>query len=370
MPVPPSSVLYYPTIDIQNEEWLRTACLFWDSIRTIMPEGFRTPYSKRFAQELHDQGILCPIAVHSDMEEVEILVDDVLDYLTDPSSAGVLFETNNRNTAWLHPDKLPSEIRRIAEIHPSKLPYFIREFLDRSVTERGFLRVDQGFAAFYMTLLARQLADRLGLGLVTDSGVADHLAIAVRKGKALRESDMESRGRRYGRYYEVDGPRIGLPREIASGIILDLMVSGIKLPRSVTAQELIHFRLSHAEELAALRREVMRLVAELPDGRSVEAFRQAIHDQYESEVRPAIKSLRSSLNVQGWNAVSSGFLKASFMSVAPTSALALLHVPTPVAVLAGAGISLTATAATLISQRRDVREDNPYSYLLSIHGKW
>ena len=33
--------LYYPTIDISNEEWLKTAILYWDEINTIVPQGNR-----------------------------------------------------------------------------------------------------------------------------------------------------------------------------------------------------------------------------------------------------------------------------------------------------------------------------------------
>ena len=29
--------LYYPTIDISNEAWLKTAILYWDEINTIVP---------------------------------------------------------------------------------------------------------------------------------------------------------------------------------------------------------------------------------------------------------------------------------------------------------------------------------------------
>ena len=32
------AALYYPFIDIQNEKWLKTALLYWDEIRTIVPE--------------------------------------------------------------------------------------------------------------------------------------------------------------------------------------------------------------------------------------------------------------------------------------------------------------------------------------------
>jgi hypothetical protein len=30
-----SRALYYPTIDIRDEEWLKTAFLFWDEISTF-----------------------------------------------------------------------------------------------------------------------------------------------------------------------------------------------------------------------------------------------------------------------------------------------------------------------------------------------
>ena len=33
-----SRALYYPTIDIKNGRWLKSAALFWDSIETIVPE--------------------------------------------------------------------------------------------------------------------------------------------------------------------------------------------------------------------------------------------------------------------------------------------------------------------------------------------
>ena len=34
-----SKALYYPTIDISVEDWLKPAYLFWDGIRTIVLES-------------------------------------------------------------------------------------------------------------------------------------------------------------------------------------------------------------------------------------------------------------------------------------------------------------------------------------------
>lgn len=33
------NALYYPSIDITNINWLKTAVLFWDSVSIIVPES-------------------------------------------------------------------------------------------------------------------------------------------------------------------------------------------------------------------------------------------------------------------------------------------------------------------------------------------
>lgn len=34
------SILYYPTIEIQNETWLKSALTFWDTVYRIVPAGY------------------------------------------------------------------------------------------------------------------------------------------------------------------------------------------------------------------------------------------------------------------------------------------------------------------------------------------
>lgn len=369
MPVSPTAALYYPTIDIVNEDWLRTAVLFWEEIRTIVPEGISGPYSSEFARNLHGEGFLTPVSVGYDMQEIEELSDDVLEYLTDPASIGVLFGTADGRSALLHPKKLPRQIRQIAEIHPMKLPSLIREQTSDSLSDRGFVQVDHGFAAYYMTLLAKQLSSRLGLGLVTGSSEADQFSASIRKGKAIRDADIAEH-RRIGRYYEATGRRYSIPREIARGALFDLMIDGLKLPNNISAKDLINFREGHAEELSLLRQQIACLVSELPEELSIEALRQGIHDQYTNQVLPALRSLRHSLQARRWDSGLNGFLKVSFFSAASTSALAFLDVSTPMALMAGTGISFTATAMTYVNQRRQELDANPFSYLLTLEKAW
>lgn len=369
MAIPHTSALYYPTIDIKNEKWLRSAILFWDSIKTIVPEGYRNPYSSRLAKILQDEDILSPINVNSDMEEIESLADDVLEYLTDPAAAGVLFGGSDNGNVILYPEKLPREIREIARIHPLKLPYFVRDQIDR-LSDDGFARVDGAFASFYMTLLAKKVSERLGLGIVTDSSGAEQLSTAVTKGRVLRTTDISDSDseRRYMRRY---GRSADLPREIAQGTIFELMLRSFDLPENISIKELIKFRSVHAEELAILRAETTRLVSDFPEEFSLDALRQCASDQYETKVLPAISSLRRSLRAENWEAPLNGFLKASYFSVPTSCALPqLLHVPVPVALMAGVGVSLVATTVNYVRHRKDIEVSSPYSYLLSIENQF
>lgn len=366
MPAAFSSALYYPYIDIKDERWLRSAALFWDSIRTIVPVSHRDPYSNDFARILCDEGVLEPVRVSSDMEEVEELTERVLDYLTDPASVGVMFNTDKNPTRRIHPEKMSHELREFAHIHPEKLPYMIRSELERGLHDDGWFHVAPGFANFYMTLLASQLAQRLGLGLVTESSAADQLAIAVGKGKPLGASI----SRRVGRHFDAFGPRRSLPTEVAPSLLIDLMVQGISLPEHLSAKEILKFKRDHQEELSLFRKEVARLTTDLPKDVPVEALRQAVSDQYQASILPAMRSLRESLRAQGWEAGLNGLLKVSFFSAAPTSAAILAGIPSSVALLAGAGVSLTASAVMLANQRRRTRLESPYSYLLSMERQW
>lgn len=361
-----TSALYYPYIDIRDERWLRSAALFWDSIRTIVPASHRNPYSSDFARSLCDEGVLVPIRVSSEMDEIEALTDKALEFLTDPVSANVILEPDKHLQRRIHPEKNSYELRNLIHLHPEKLPYIIRSELERGPDNNNWIHVGPGFANFYMTLLATQLAERLGLGLVTESSSADQLAIAVRKGKP----DGISNSRRLGSHFDAYGPRRSLPTDVAPSLLIDLIVQGISLPANLSATEILRFKTAHKEELMVFRREISRLTTDLPKDLPIDALRQAVSDQYTANVLPAMHSLRDSLKAQKWEAGLSGLLKISFFSAAPTSAAIYAGFPSSLALLAGAGISLTASAVSLKNQMQRTKIESPYSYLLSMERQW
>ncbi len=110
MPVAFSSVLYYPTIDIRNEQWLRNAILFWDKIYTIVPASHESPYRSQLSSELCQQEMLCPLRVSPEMEEVEDLTEIVEDFITDPATTDLLLSNGNSPHERISPDKLSHEV--------------------------------------------------------------------------------------------------------------------------------------------------------------------------------------------------------------------------------------------------------------------
>jgi len=368
MAVVASSALYYPYIDVRSERWLRSAILFWDEIRTIVPDSIREPYSSDTARALADSGVLVPVKVASGMQEIEDLTDSVLDYLTDPAAAPLLLGQEGRNP--LQPEKLSPFLENLVRVHPEKLPYMLNGYFHSSLQQDGFYSVPKSFADFYMTLLATKLAGRLGLSLVTESTNADKLAIAVRQGRPFGTTDPEFPQRRRHGYFDAFGHRRRLPGQVFPALLLDITVQNIEIPREIPISELLKFKTSHREELATFRREITRLASEVPPDSSVEAASQALQDQYKNNVLPAIKSLRTSLKAQGWDACLNGFLKASFFTAAPTSAAILAGMPSSLALVAGVGVSVTASAVMLASQRERAKLDSPYSYLLAIEKKF
>jgi len=133
------------------------------------------------SRELCDAGVLSPLRVHPDIGGVRRLAWRVLDYLGSQEAEGVLIGDRLSGSAYIHPEKLPA-FDEMTHVHPEKLPGVVLHKLEQMAPRREgeWLRVDRGFADFYMTLLATELAANAGLGLLTDLPASHRLATAVR----------------------------------------------------------------------------------------------------------------------------------------------------------------------------------------------
>ena len=70
-----NQALFYPSIDITAQSWLQTSMLYWERVRTIVPEPIAEPYSTPGARDLEAAGLLVPLRVGPGMQEIEELID-------------------------------------------------------------------------------------------------------------------------------------------------------------------------------------------------------------------------------------------------------------------------------------------------------
>lgn len=154
-------------------------------------------------------------------------------------------------------------------------------------------------------------------------------------------------------------------RRLAQAMIADLILKGIQIEPDTPVNKIITFKNKFQNELGQFRTKIAELTDKISIEQPIEALRQNIYDKYVNEVKPAIESLRKGLKDNLIRSVTDNFLKISFFSIPTTSiSLALLGLSIPYALLAGAGISLTANSVLYNVDKAQKLRENPYAYLL------
>lgn len=352
--------LYYPTIDIHNENWLKTAILYWDEINTIVPSSIANPYEQQVTQFLADEGVVRPLYVNSDMDLIEGLANDVLNYLN--SNEGYQVLIHPENGIALHSQKLPREIQQLYRIHPEKMAheiwYQLRENLDRD----GWLHVNGGFANFYMTLLTNRLCEHYGISPLTDNSYVSKFNDLVRLDNQVAIYSERDEPWRH-RYIRNRGS------QLAQGILMDLTFNGISISEDVSIADILNFKRQHQDELGLFRTNIENLTRNIPVDASIEQIRQQVNDIYVNQFLPGYNNLKKSLDGAGIKSFVNNLIKISFFSTGATAVpAALLGMSIPSALLAGAGVSIISSLVSYNIDRQATLRDNPYSYLLAMNN--
>lgn len=353
-----TKALFYPTIDIKNEDWLKNAVLFWDEINTIVPSSIANPYKQNTTQYLADEGILKPMSVNPDNNFIEDLTSDTLNYLNTNEGFQLLTQGQGHNSV-IHRDKLPRDVSRLFDIHPEKLPYEIQHQLRRSMTEEGWFRVDSNFAVFYMTLLANKICEQKSIALLTDNSLTSNLSDLVRldnqiaiKGRSF-DFDHHHRNEKY--------------IHLAQGLLTNLVIKGIKVSPASSLEDVVKFKQQHRDELGLFRNNIAKLTKDVTKDTSFEALKQQIEDIYHDEFLPSYNNFKKALDGSGIKWLSDNFMKVSVISTSATALpMALLGLALPQALLAGAGISIISSLISYNEDKKEKLRTNPYSYLLAV----
>ena len=381
-----SNALYYPSIDIRNTDWLKTAALFWDTIYTIVPKSVEVPYTEYETQYLADIGFIRPLVVNSSNKSVVAIEEDVISMLSSSEVQSKVFSPEPSHISYIPGDNMSSRVKEaISEIlqggaiYPPtkkmrrKLQNKERDFFQqrRSITKRdldlGYLKfgdeaffLDSDIVARYMAALADRLCEDHSLGMVTDDASISSVGEAARLGKSTsvipEDPFLDQR-----------------PREqhFAQGMLLDCIISGLSISPGVELPDVISFRESHMDELGKFRTRLSRLTQGFSADKSREILRQEIEDLYTNEFLPAFNDLKAALKGANIQWLADNFLKVSMVSAGATAVpMALLGLPVEHAIFAGAGVSVLSSAITYRVDKGKALRENPYSYLLSIEREW
>ncbi len=164
MIIPHSECLYFPdmVIDDVDRDILGRLVLCWESIWTIVPEGLERP-SGRVDKELSDRGIVRSLPVASYSKAVR-LAGDAVDKVFEQGGLETVLQSSRDGYTALYDQKMTDKIR--TSLHYGKLP----SDFSRATGARHdkYWEVSEKFAAAYMAVLAKYLAEQEHLSLITD----------------------------------------------------------------------------------------------------------------------------------------------------------------------------------------------------------
>lgn len=360
------SALYYPTIDIHNERWLKSAVLFWDRIETIVPESEDHPYRRRSTRILQEEGFLFPRIVNPFCEEVSGLEQDVIRFMDTPegkksfikpwgvsavSMANMRYLTeeerayyDEKRRAYLT-DKM-SGIYRDFYIHVEKLPMMLRERLAGHVNEDGYVWASRGFMSFYMTLLANRICQNNRLALLTDRVNQNNLS-----NKILLEG-LSPAGHR------------AREQKMKRGVMYQIIMDDIKIPPNTRMETIVQYKKDRRHELALFRAEMDRLTAFDIEGMNAKDIEHEIWSIYTKQVKPAMDGVKATLKDSGINWWS-GLGTCVFTGLIPAALGFGADLKTNIAIGTSQCLGLALTTVPYVRKRMEV-SGSPYSYLVKL----
>ncbi|MDR3093163.1 MAG: hypothetical protein LBU62_00785 [Bacteroidales bacterium] len=364
-----SNALYYPSIDIQNANWLKTAVLFWDSISTIVPESIREPYQGYDTQYLADIGFLHPIVVNPENRSVMAIEDDILELMFSPEFYQAICTPRQNGYSRIYESKMSYGVKENLKkilgnrIYADKLSWELREQLHEfghRFNAEGVYHLDSEFAYMYMVALANKLCEDHSLGMVTDEIPCFDIGNTVRFGNQTGiVPEDRFRNRR--------------PREhqFEQGLLLNFIISGLSISPDAELSDVVSFKDHHDAELGRFRTQLAKLTQGFSADKPIDVLQTEIGDLYRNEFVPAFEDLKAALKGVRIKWLADNFLKVSMMSAGATAVpMALLGMPVEQAIFAGAGVSVISSAISYSVDKKKALRENPYSYLLSIKQEW
>lgn len=341
------TALYYPSIVIHDEEWLKTAYLFWDGIRTIVPESMvGSSYQNYTTQFLSEEGYLQPIRVSPNAVAVKSLVNVVKKYSQTDEGKACLNQPVPDDVYYNPYDDDRSQFY----LHHEKMPFEIQQLVGDRIGPDGWARVSDNFADFYMTLLANTIASRKSMDLVTSSQPLESLST---------DFSVDT----YKDSFTMAGSRA---ESIGRCMLTKMIIDGITIDPLTSLDDLRIFKERHHVELKRFKQgfaEISKM--DLPPDITIEGLGRKAKEIYENKFLLAYQDLQKSLKGAGIKYLFGGAAALMFSDVSSTFNELLSSLQMPTQLIIGAGATLAYQGYNTYKSRTD-RIKHRMSYLLSI----
>lgn len=343
-----SKALFYPTIDIHDEEWLKTAYLFWDEISTIVPQSMADcAYQNNTTQYLEGVGFLKPFVVNPDTSLVKSLIKPVMTYAKTKEGKECLKQSVYQNEYSNPYDDHRSEFY----LHHEKLPYEVQSLIADKIGEDGWARVSENFADYYMTLLANEISNNQAKTLLTASSPLARLS--TRYGMNHSKQPFYLAGRTK-------------PEVFGQVMLINMVIDGIRINPLTSIEDLHLFKENHLQELKNFRDGFEDLsTAYIPPDISVEGLGQYMQEIYKTRFLGAYDDLKASLRGS-----KIGFIESigalAFTDISTTAMESFTSLPKQVEFAIGAGAFFGLSVLRKVRTNNEIKRKHRMSYLLSI----
>lgn len=248
-----NTILYYPTIKIEDGPWLRNALLYWDKVSSIVPGLNYNEANSIEVDYLWNTGLyepIYPIDMQNDEELCEEFCEQVKKKLKRHRKV-----LAGRRYSKIHIDKMsiPNENMIHIEKTPSRiLDYLLEEGIAKRNCDGPWIDMSEDDAHIYMATLARYLAKKHGnIEIGTD-----------KSGKFLYPYVSQSSKKRFDKQ-----------------IYLDIALQDIlPIPSpDVSIEDIIDFKMQNKGSLKCFKRRMDEFQLSLMTCESVEEVQQRIY---------------------------------------------------------------------------------------------
>lgn len=164
------TILYYPTIDIPRNDWLRHSLLYWDEVSSIVPKSWDDRFLINLSPEIHyllDEGQFRPIKPEDliskgdNWQEFENFQQEFQECVSSPNFRKFI---NDRRQSFSQYRIHQNKVGETYKVHANKTSDSIYSFLkEQGLANRDgdseWINFESNTALLYMSLLAKYLAD-------------------------------------------------------------------------------------------------------------------------------------------------------------------------------------------------------------------